>query len=191
MSFFDGAKSITFAGKAVAKLELAGKKIWEAITFKNWVKYSTEADGKTIYNGGLGYKNGYRVRSGGAESEQTTTTCTGFIPCKAGQMLRMYSTSPYAFTTSAAASSINVCDSSYTNLGQLASNGMYGVFSGSGYTWANAVSDVNGVKTITIPTDITNASKIEFVRITVGFSGSQYVDGSSLIVTVNEEIPLS
>jgi hypothetical protein len=34
---------------------------------RNEVRYSTEADGVTIYNGGLGYKYGYRVRSGGAE----------------------------------------------------------------------------------------------------------------------------
>ena len=187
MSFFDGAKTITLAGKAVAKLELAGKKIWEAIRYKNWVKYSTESDLKTIYNGGLGYKNGYRVRSGGQEGESAYGTCTGFIPCKAGQVLRIYHPSQYAFAERQAAS-INVCDSSGANLGQLAMNGKYGVFSTWGYTWANNVADVNGVKTITIPTSLTDANKIAFVRITVGFSELQYVDGSSLIVTVDEEI---
>ena len=34
---------------------------------KNWVPYSTEADGITIYNDGLGYKEGYRLSSSGAE----------------------------------------------------------------------------------------------------------------------------
>lgn len=188
MSFFDGAKTITFAGKLVAKLELAGKKIWEAISYKNWMKYSTESDFKTIYNGGLGYKNGYRVRSGGQEGTQSTAACTGFIPYKAGQTLRITSTNQHAITSSSAATAVNTFDSSGTNTGQLATNGKYGVFATWGWTWGNNVADVNGVKTITIPTNLTDASKIGYVRITVGFDASQYVDGSSIIITVDEEI---
>jgi hypothetical protein len=51
---------------------------------------STEKDGITIYNGGLGYKNGYRVRSGGAEVTQQSAVCTGFIPFVKGDKLYIY-----------------------------------------------------------------------------------------------------
>ena len=89
MSYFDNAKAVTFAGKAVSKLELAGRMIWEAVTLKNWVKLSTESDGQTIYNGGLGYKNGYRIRSGGAETTASNTACTGFIKVDPGDVIRL------------------------------------------------------------------------------------------------------
>ena len=153
----------------------------------NLVKYSTEADGKTTYNNGLGYKNGYRVRSGGEETASGYSTCTGFIPCKAGDVLRMYSPLASAWANQ---SSINVADSNRTNLGQLASNGRYGIFLSQTFEWKDNVIDVNGVRTITIPTTIDSASDIAFVRVTVGFANDGTRDGSSLIVTVNEEIPL-
>ena len=63
---FSDLKSLTVPEGEVTKIAVGGVTIWE--NMKNWVKFSTEADGVTIYNGGLGYKNGYRVRSGGAEA---------------------------------------------------------------------------------------------------------------------------
>ena len=80
MSFFDNAKAVTFAGKAVAKLELVGKKIWEAITFTNQVPISTDTDG-SIYNK-VGYKDNTRLSSSGgvSGSAQTGSVTTGFIP---------------------------------------------------------------------------------------------------------------
>jgi hypothetical protein len=64
--------------------------LWQAVTYKNWVKYSTESDGITIYNGGLGYKDGYRIRSGGAESGTKNGVCTGYIPYVKGDKLYIY-----------------------------------------------------------------------------------------------------
>lgn len=60
--------------------------IWEK-HYTNLVYSSINADG-TIYNGGLGYKEGYRIRSGGAEAEYNSV-CTGFIPVKSGDVVRL------------------------------------------------------------------------------------------------------
>jgi hypothetical protein len=55
--------------------------------YKNWVLHSINQDG-TIYNG-VGYKNGYRVRSGSAEGADSNASCTGFIPAKEGDVIRV------------------------------------------------------------------------------------------------------
>ena len=116
MSFFDRAQSVTFAGKAVEKLVLDGKKIWEAVSFKNWVRDSTEADGMTIYNGGLGYKDGYRIRSGGAEASSSGITISGFIPYKKGDRLYIYP----PFFGGNTENTINFYNAAFEHLGQIA-----------------------------------------------------------------------
>ena len=180
MSFFNNVESLTIDGKTVAKLELNNVVLWEAI--KNWVKYSTEADGITIYNNGLGYKNGYRVRSGGTETSSSYATCTGFIPCRAGDVIRMYSPLTGAWEN---LSSINVADLNYENFGQIATNGLYGVFSGTEYTWVNLVSNENGGKKIIIPTGISRAEDIAFIRVTLGATTT--ATGESFVITINEK----
>ena len=52
----------------------------------NRVNLSINPDG-TIYNGGLGYKRGYRIRSGGAELEFETGVCSGYIEVKPGDVV--------------------------------------------------------------------------------------------------------
>lgn len=184
MSFFDNAKTITFAGKAVKKLELAGKKIWETVTYKNWVKFSTEADCVTIYNGGLGYKDGYRIRSGGAEATIEDASCTGYIPVKAGYSIRL---SGYDATYRGTQNAINVYDESHTNLGQTIANSDngYGIIGNTwkDYNWrgANGVKEEKtGVWIWIIPPD----ASIAYIRVT----GYTLGDGNKMIVTVNEEI---
>lgn len=46
----------------------------------NLVLVSTEADGTTIYNNGIGYKNGWRLNSNAVETAQNGRVVTGFIP---------------------------------------------------------------------------------------------------------------
>lgn len=48
---------------------------------------STEDNGQP-YNGGLGYKLGYRTSSGGLESVSEGSACTGFIPAVTGDIVR-------------------------------------------------------------------------------------------------------
>jgi hypothetical protein len=158
--------------------------LWEAVTYKNWVKYSTESDGVTIYNGGLGYKDDYRIRSGGAEAEAWGAAITGFIPLKRGETLRIYP----AFTGLNTQNTINFFDSSFTNLGQITDGGVgYGICNGKENLYKSTVID--GVSKLTL-TDA-HDSAIAYVRIGNGIAvdyGSPIKTGAAMIVTVNEEI---
>lgn len=49
---------------------------------------STEDNGQP-YNGGLGYKLGYRINSGGLESAAEGSVCTGFIPAVTGDIVKV------------------------------------------------------------------------------------------------------
>lgn len=180
----DTLKTLSINGIVLKDLRINNELVWEEpISYKNWVQYSTETDG-TLYNSGLGYKNGYRVRSGGAESAQSTNVCTGFIPCKAGDIVRVL---PSKAGYSSELKYLNFSDVSKTNIGQLAFNGQYGIFKDSGYTWSN-VKNVDGVFEFTVPTDITSASDIAFIRVTIEFAQSYETDGKGMIVTINQEI---
>jgi hypothetical protein len=185
-NLFDGVKKITTPRGEVKKIT---RKSDGVVLFKsgytNLVPLSTEADGKTIYNGGLGYKNGCRIRSGGAETASSGASCTGFIPVKPNDVVRL---SGYAVDTpSTVNNAINVSDENYNNLGQLASNAPngYGIIqkTWSEYNWSRAKGvkeEKTGVWTWTVPPD----ASIAYIRIT----GDTSNNGSKMIVTVNEEI---
>lgn len=53
----------------------------------NQIPLSKEADGTTIYNNGLGYKDGYRLNSSGAETAYANGQITGFIPYTYGDSI--------------------------------------------------------------------------------------------------------
>lgn len=181
MSYFDNVKAVSFVGKAVKKLELAGKIIWEAISFKNWVPYSTTEDGVTIYNGGLGYKEGTRIRSGGAEASTTTSTCTGFIPVQPLSVVRVAGTIK-TFAVGGNSQAVNVYDASFTVLGQIAGTSNYGVFQLAKYLDYNVSSVVergNYWEWVVPPA----FSGIAYIRVT-GYT----MEGENLIVTIDEEI---
>lgn len=168
-----------------------GVVIWQRSGI-NQVLLSTESDGVTIYNGGLGYKNNTRVRSGGEETGSPSSACTGFIPVKAGDVIRI---SGMEFSNGYAnGSAINVSDSARTNLGQFTIDGArYGLFTQAAYVpYANTsvLEEKTGVWKWVVPPA---ASGIAHIRINANAYGasasSNYtVNGSLLIVTVNEEI---
>lgn len=56
--------------------------------YTNKVLTSIESDGSP-YNGGLGYKSGYRISSSGVEKSASGYGCTGFIPVNAGDTVRI------------------------------------------------------------------------------------------------------
>lgn len=177
---FSDLKSLTIPEGEVTKIAVGGVTIWE--NMKNWVKYSTEADGVTIYNGGLGYKDGYRIRSGGAEGTTTRGSCTGFIPLKAGDTVRL---SGYNAIYADAANAINVFNASKENLGQVVANaasGGYGIFETQydDYDWTSITQNPTGVYVWIAPPH----ADIAFMRV----SGYTLADGSKMIVTVNQEI---
>lgn len=58
------------------------------ITYTNQITISTDENGN-IYNNGLGYKDGYRLNSGGTEAALAGAVATGFIPVTAGDTIRL------------------------------------------------------------------------------------------------------
>ena len=180
---FNNANALAIPEGDVIKIECNGVVLWEKpASYKNWVKYSTEADGVTIYNGGMGYKDGYRVRSGGAEGTNAAASCTGYIPIKAGNIVRL---SGYDVEMADTSNAINVFDSAFTNLGQIVGNypnGGYGIFQESyqAYRWNSIIENPSGVYCWVVPPH----SGIAYMRVT----GRTMGDGSKMIVTVNEEI---
>lgn len=151
--------------------------LWEKILLTNWARCSINADG-TIYNNGLGYKEGYRIRSGGAESGASNCVCIGYIPFKKGDTLRIYP----AFTGINTSNTINFADSGFANLGQVNDNGsVYGICN------SNYLTEViDGVSTLTLNDN--HDSRIAYVRITHNLNVLQ--SGENMIITVNQEIPV-
>lgn len=179
---FSDLKKLVIPEGEVNKITVGGVTMWE--NMKNWARFSTEADGVTIYNGGLGYKDGYRVRSGGAEGTTDRGSCTGFIPLKAGDTVRL---SGYDALYNDAANAINVFNASKENIGQAVSNiptHGYGIFEyGSTYSsfgWASITQNPTGVYVWVAPPH----ADIAFMRV----SGYTLADGSKMIITVNQEI---
>lgn len=147
----------------------------------NRVPISINADG-TIYNGGLGYKNKTRVRSGGAEGESSDAACTGYIPVKPTDIIRLKG---WDMKFSATANCINISDANFNNLGQWSAqySGGYGNLAGTGYATLEAmVEEGNGVYKWQIPP--ANFCETAYIRV----SGSTGGSGAGMIVTVNEEI---
>lgn len=184
MSYFDNAKTVTFAGKAVTKLQLAGKTIWELVTktFTNLVPTSIDTDG-SIYNG-VGYKTEYRLSSstGKESSGGTHGTLTGFIKVKPGDVVRFASAGkiinwPFAQATNI----IHYYNSSKSTVGYVMGKGTY---SGVCNATNSVVTEEEYRKKyrITVP----DSSSIEWIRVCV--YGPNGAAGADLIVTVNEEI---
>ena len=175
---FTKLKKLTIGGVELVKLFVNGIQIWKS-GYKNWVKFSTTEDGKTIYNGGLGYKDGYRVRSGGAEAAQSYSSCTGFMPVTAGDIVRL---SGYDVKYVGTHNAINVANASFTNLGQIVANSSwsYGCFEGTDQNWDDVILEKSGVYYWVVP----SGYNIAYIRVT-GYGNNI---GSKMIVTINEEI---
>lgn len=156
----------------------------EGTTYTNQVPISIDVDGN-VYNT-IGYKNNFRINSSGQEVELNEQLITGFIPCKAGDVIRFrYSNNVPVWTdnTSGTKTSFNFYNSPTTHLGQFVSNSSYyGIFSASSGE-VNKVTKVGDVWEYTV----TNNSAIAWVRLTVprSFNG---IYGNNLIVTINQEI---
>lgn len=156
--------------------------------FNNWIPYSTEDDDITIYNNGLGYKDGYRVRSGGGEAENNYATATGYIPVKAGDVVRVKGAE---FLHSGTENAINVYDGSLAVLGQMAGNSSYGygIFTEEAYAnyqFSSVVENPEGVFTWVVPPH----ADIRYMRVTArtNYTGDGTLHGDGLVVTVNEQL---
>ena len=180
-------KKIVIPEGVVKKIVCAGVVLWKAMT--NWVPLSINADGK-IYNNGLGYKNQYRVRSGGTEAtveNYSPCACTGFIPAKGNDVVRVHTLGD--FLLNSAMNAINVSDSSFTNLGQIAGNAPngYGIFQNTAlkdYKFDSVVKESENVYKWIVPPN----QNIDYIRVTAVMP--ELNNTSQFIVTINEEITL-
>lgn len=179
---FTTIKKLSIESVELKQLFIDGVQVWKS-GYKNWVPLSIDTDG-SIYNGGLGYKNGYRLRSGGAEGALQNAACTGFIKVNPGDVIRI---AGWPFEGSGSGNGINASDSSFTNIGQAATNGSYGIFAGaySAYNYENGViKERDYVYRWVVPPA---ASAVAYIRIT-GWDNVNNLVGSDMIVTINEEI---
>lgn len=183
---------LSVAGKGEDLVVSVGQppvKLFERFKYINQVPISIDTDG-SIYNNGLGFKDGYRVRSGGAEAESAGCTCSGFIPFKLGDTLRIYP--PFSGLNSDNA--INFCDASFNTLGQMTDKpASYGicVSDTGGANPSYLTTKVDGVSTLTYTDSLD--SRIAYVRVTHSSSNNTSIGtnhGERFIVTINDEIPL-
>lgn len=170
---FRGLKKVNFDGVDCVKLFFDDELVFKA-GYKNWVRYSINADG-TIYNNGLGYKDGIRLSSSGGESAQDGSTATGFIPVKAGDVIRIAGCNWYD-----QASAIN-----YLIVYSSAFAKVYTATSKSSYQTSSFVESI----TYDAATDVCT------VVLKSGVSGYAYFrvsaresKGANVIITINEEI---
>ncbi len=167
-------KKLTVGGKELKQLLVNGVQVWKS-GYKNWVKFSTEADGKTIYNGGLGYKDGYRLSSSGGESTLSGGTVTGFIPVKAGDTIRISGGKWY--DTGSSVNYIIVYNASFDKV--------YTGLPAGNYQTSTFIDSMTYDATTRISTIVLKAgvTGYEYFRLSL-----RETNGANLIVTVNEEI---
>lgn len=179
-------KKLSIDGIELKDLYINGTLAWKN-GYTNQVPLSTEADGKTIYNGGLGYKDGYRIRSSGAEADATgMSVCTGFIPFVKGDKLYIYP----AFTRTNVVNAINFSDKTFTNLGQVTANIGYGMCERN--PSAFNTQEINDVSVLDLSNcTVSGVENIAYVRITNGLTNYSPINmqsGAEMIITKNEEI---
>ncbi|MBO5778902.1 MAG: hypothetical protein J6R82_04975 [Clostridia bacterium] len=186
---FANMKSITIPEGKVKRILSGSTVLWKS-GYTNQVRLSINTDG-SIYNGGLGYKDGYRVRSGGAEAAYTPVTITGYIPYKKGDKLYIYP----PFTGGNTENTVNFYDSTFANLGQVTDSGaMYGMCQVSGNPFKTQL--VNGVTVLDISSvTVAGVENIAYVRIGNYIKTSSNMStpsiiqsGSEMIITKNEEL---
>ena len=143
--------------------------------FKNVLSTAINADG-TPYNGGKGYKSGYRINSSNVEVEATNRCCTGFIPVKNTDTIRILG---FCSPTDATGKNgyIGFYDSTFTTrVGRAYEDG--GILPEDGSLSTFVPSDLKGFHSSN--TNATSATA--YMRISTG------VINENSIITINEEI---
>jgi hypothetical protein len=180
MMDFTKIKKLTIGGVELKQLFVGGIQVWKS-GYKNWVKYSTEADGKTIYNGGLGCMPGYRLNSRGEVKQATGANHTGYIPVNYGEVIRAKGS---ADPVGSGANYFSFYDSSFTRLGTITlSNATVATYFSATYT-----QQADGLYMLTLDTGKAGSSaqsikNVAWFRISFGTCKTE-----DFVVTVNEEI---
>jgi hypothetical protein len=149
---------------------------------KNQMPISTNEDG-SLYNNGLGYKDGYRVRSSGEEVEYGEyASCTGYMPFKKGETLEIFP----AFTGENTNNAINFFDANHTCLGQITDYGgsAYGICENNIELYRPTTVDHKSVLTLTDAHD----DRIAYIRVTHNIYVDSFISsGEAMIITVTKE----
>ena len=176
---FSGVKAIAIPEGDVVKIELGGTILWKREPV-NLVPTSIDTDGSVYQR--AGYISGYRLSSSGGLSSQHNTVTTGFIPFKAGGIVRMAGVS---WTQNVGYCYQAFYDSSFTLLGSHSIGA--GTFEGAAkyqrgnVSGATRITIENGVTTF-VPAFSSNADKVAYFRL------NGYGSGADMFVTINEEI---
>lgn len=83
---FKNLKKLTIGGVELKQLFINGVQVWKAVSYTNQIPISTDKSG-AIYNG-KGFKENTWVNAGN-EGSVSGKNCTGFIPCKIGDVIRL------------------------------------------------------------------------------------------------------
>ena len=191
-NFGTGFDAVRFSASTINEYTIATINE-EILPYHDKVVTSINTDG-SIYNGGFGYKNGYRLNSSATETAKSGAAATGYIPAKNGDVFYMSGVvwnPPSGGATDY--SYISFFDSSFNKLAHInqyigsTGNGVSNIYNNTANTISGTktdhsiTTDSNGVTTFNIAYG-SAASKIAYIRI------SAVGDGGDMTVTVNEEI---
>lgn len=180
---FSKIKSIIIPEGAVSKIVAGSNIIWEkvkeVVTIINWLPRATATDRTTIFGGDYngdgkndGYLTGKRLSSSGSESTMTGMCCSGFIPAKPGDILRIKNIAPKTST----ASYVISYNSSNAKVAHI-------TLASSGEKWGTSTLYTLEDGLFTIPLTTSNfGTGFDAVRFSAG------VINADTIVTVNQEI---
>lgn len=117
---FTTLKKLTIGGVELKQLFIDGVQVWKGVNYTNQIPISTDKDG-SIYNG-KGWKDA-TYDNNGTVGTNSTTDLTGFIPCKAGDVIRLQN---MPFNTSVNTCRLTLYKADKTLLGQyLVTSGWY------------------------------------------------------------------
>jgi hypothetical protein len=154
----------------------------EQPTYKNMLKYAINTDG-TPFNGGAGYKTGYRLNSSGTETAEAGLYITGFIPITKHDALYLRDIGFYCKADATNKCYIQLYDASFQPLNYFRDSGL-----NSGYEWAlnGGVLVVDENKHLTYINIagglIENYANAAYVRI------SAWDMSDKSVITINEKI---
>lgn len=145
--------------------------------YLNLIPTSIAADGN-IYNG-VGWKANTRLSSTGVEKTTSDAICTGFIPAVGGDVIYLGGAAPW-YQSGHNDNYICAYDSNFNYIG-----GVYNTIDGYSYTKNIAAAhEVGDVTKVTLASGM----NIAYIRANWPSGTKAIADGSSLIVTVNQEI---
>lgn len=156
-----------------------------AANFTNQIPISVDTN-KSVYNG-IGYKNGKRINSSGAEVDATSSLsgfgATGFIPCTQDARIRLKNFKIEPSNSTAGSARCAVYDASFNHLGGQSYNNLNTTTGGG-----SCELDASGFVTAMSLTAIAAKSGADLAQIAyIRLTSMDNITGDS-IVTVNEQI---